>query len=390
MALVSKSDLELLTNERGRCVSIYMPTYRAGPDVRQNAIRLKDLLKHAETQLVAAGMRQPEAIAALEPAHRLMQDYEFWQKQGDGLILFVHPRLFRAYHVPFSLDERVVVNDRFYLKPLLALLHEEGGAYLVLALSQSQVRLYECSRTSAAPVDLDGLHVPQTIEQALQNDQLQEQTGRTTFKSGSPTGKYGQTAISSGEGTRQTDSSTNIVRFFRQVDAGLRKWFGDKNRPMVLAGVEYLHPLYRQVTAYPHLVAEGLRGNVIDLKPEELCRRAYPLVEPIFDQPREQMINMLHQFLGERNQHASNDLREVVPAAYYGRVATLFVDPDAQVWGQFDPATRRLEVHPQPSPSDEDLLDRAAVQTFLNNGAVFTLSRQQLPGKAPVAAVFRY
>lgn len=390
MALVSKEDLDVLTKERGRCVSIYMPTFRAGQDVQQNPIRLKDLLKQAHAQLLSGGMRQPEVIAMLEPAQRLAQDYEFWESQSDGLVLFVNPRVLRTYQVPFKLDERVVVNDRFYLKSLLPLLHEQEGQYFVLALSQSQIRLLQCSRTSVDEVDLASIHVPQSIGEALKYDQLQEQTSRYTFKGGPPTGKYGQTAISYGEGTHQTDSDSNIVRFFRQVDTGLRKWFGDKNAPLVLAGVEYLHPLYRQVTTYPYLVEEGIRGNVNDLKSSELRRRAWPLVEPIFQKPREQQMDVLRQFLGEHDQHASTDVQVVVPAAFYGRTATLFVDRNAHIWGHFDPATQQLEVHPERSPNDDDLLDSAVVQTFLNDGTVYILPQNELPGKSPVAAVFRY
>ncbi len=390
MALVSKQDLQMLANERGRCVSLYMRTYRAGPDVRQNAIRLKDLFKQAETQLLASGMRQPEVVALMEPAQRLAQDHAFWESQQDGLVLFFNPRVLRTYQLPFQLDDRVMVNDRFYLKSLLPLLHEQEGQFFVLALSQSQIRLLECSRTSVAEVDLASIHVPQTMKQALPNEQLQEQTATYSFKSGSPTGKHGQTAIRYGEGTHQTDSDSNIVRFLRQVDAGLQKWFGDKNAPMVLAGVEYLHPLYRQITAYPYLVKEGLRGNFDDFKPEELCRRAYALVEPIFQKPRKQQVEVLHQFLGEHNQHASDDMRIVMPAAFYGRVATLFLDRDAQLWGHFDPDTQQLVVHPHRTGSDDDLVDRAAVQTFLNDGMVYALPRNQMPNQSPVAAVFRY
>jgi hypothetical protein len=60
--LLSRSELEDLTQTYDQWhVSIYMPTYRAGDEIRQNAIRFKNLLDRAEEQLVEVRMRRPEA-----------------------------------------------------------------------------------------------------------------------------------------------------------------------------------------------------------------------------------------------------------------------------------------------------------------------------------------
>ncbi len=41
-------------------------------------------------------------------------------------------------------------------------------------------------------------------------------------------------------------------------------------------------------------------------------------------------------------------------------------------------------------PGDEDLLDLAAVKTFLNSGNIYAVEPEKVPGGEPFAAVFRY
>src|SRR6266487_1268695 len=68
--------------------------------------------------------------------------------------------------------------------------------------------------------------------------------------------------------------------------------------------------------------------------------------------------------------HTSNNIREIMPAAYYGRVSSLFVAINQELWGNFDPTNNMIHVHKEPRFRDDDLLDEAATQTLLHGGAV--------------------
>ena len=87
---------------------------------------------------------------------------------------------------------------------------------------------------------------------------------------------------------------------------------------------------------------------------------------------------------------ASNNIGEVVPAAYYGRVESLFIAIDQELWGIFNPITSALHVHSVARYRDDDLLDVAATQTLLHSGSVYAVERAKVPGGGPIAAVFRY
>jgi hypothetical protein len=58
--------------------------------------------------------------------------------------------------------------------------------------------------------------------------------------------------------------------------------------------------------------------------------------------------------------------------------------------GTFDAQNNQLSLHSEPQPGDEDLLDAAAIQTLLNSGTVYAIDAEQIPDKAPVAAIFCY
>jgi hypothetical protein len=49
-----------------------------------------------------------------------------------------------------------------------------------------------------------------------------------------------------------------------------------------------------------------------------------------------------------------------------------------------------FQLRDEPQPGDEDLLDSAAVHTFLNGGTVYAVEPVEVPDEATLAAVFRY
>jgi hypothetical protein len=61
-----------------------------------------------------------------------------------------------------------------------------------------------------------------------------------------------------------------------------------------------------------------------------------------------------------------------------------------QQWGTYNGESGAVQTHEQAGATSEDLLEMAAIQTFLNGGTVFTLSPGTMPDKSDLAAVFRY
>ena len=388
MDLLGRAELERLAKrEDGWHVSIFLPTHRAGAEIEGDRIRLKNLLAHAEQDLLSADVRSPAAQELLRPARDLLQNYLLWRYLSDGLALFLSLGFFRYYRLPHAFTPLAVVGWRFHVKPLLPLLSGDGRFY-VLALSQQQVRLLHGTRYSVDQVDLDG--VPQALSEALRfNDaekQLQFHTATVQ-----PGGKGDRPAVFHGHGVGQaTEGKTNVLRFFQQVDNGLAGLLSAERAPLVLAGVDYLRAIYQQANHYPHLVDEGIAGNPDQVAAQDLHQQAWRIVQPLFLHTRRESVEKYHTLAGSDSEQASSDLQQAVRAAYDGRVDTLFVALGQQCWGSFDPQTRAVEIHDQPRPGDQDLLDLAAVQTLLHGGTIYAVDPQTVPADAPLAAILRY
>lgn len=101
---ITTNDLEdLLGQKDSPCVSLYMPTHPAGPEIRQDPIRLKNLLKGTERQLTEQGIRSTDPRTWLEPLSKLLEDEQFWRHQDQGwlctwrrigTVSFVYPLAF--------------------------------------------------------------------------------------------------------------------------------------------------------------------------------------------------------------------------------------------------------------------------------------------------------
>jgi len=381
MQLLSQSEFKQLSQSASDySTSIYLPTHVAGAEIQQDPIRLKNLLNQAEEKLLQAGMDKRAASQMLQPGHALLEDDRFWRYQSHGLALFFSPdEAMRLYRLPLAFEQLVTVSDRFHLKPLLPLFFGDRYFY-ILALSQNQVRLFQSTRYRISAVPLAGF--PQSLDEALKYDDPEEQLQFHNVSGDGSTPTY------HGQGVGTTADKEAVRRFFHKVDQGLHPYLNQEEVPLVIASVEYLQPIYHEVNSYPHLLKDGIAGNPDVAAPEKLREAAWPRVASQLEASHQQAVEQYHNMEGTGK--ASDQLAELVTAAYRGQVDVLFARADAHCWGYFDPDSGKVEQHKEPQPHDQDLLDLAAVQTFLQGGAVYLLNPDAMPTQATAAAVYRY
>lgn len=362
------------------CISIFLPTHRAGQDTGQDPIRFKNLLREAERRLLDNGMGRRKAATFLQPAQALVDDTLFWSYQYDGLAVFIAADDLHYYRLPFRVEELLIIARSYYVKPVLPLF-TNNGHYYILAISQNEIRLFEGTRHSVGQIDLPEA-APGSLVDALKFDDPEKQL---QHRSGG-----GGNVMFHGQGPGDEEQKVRIERYLNMVDAGLKEIFHEQQAPLILAGVDYLLPIYRKVSEYGNIMPEGISGSPEHLRPEELRQRAWPIVEPYFRQEMEKVIKQYQHLAG--TDKAAGNLEEIVAAAFYGRVDKLILAVDTPVWGIFNPDAGKV-VHYQPEQSQEDdlaLSDFAAMQTLKNGGTVYALSQKEMPTGSPMLAVFRY
>ena len=380
--MISNDELRALAGHReeGPHVSLFMPTARVGAEIQQGPIRFKNLISEVESQLKQQAIRKPEIEALLNPAQERLQDDDFWQHQSDGLAFFLAREFAQSFRLAERFEELAVVEHRFHLKPLFPLISGDGVFY-VLALSQNQVRLFHGSRYHFSEVVL-GDEVPRSLADALGHDLTEEQL---QFHTGG--GDVGS-PIYHAQGAGKDDVKPELRKFLTLLDEGLKKYLSHTGAPLILAGVDYLLPIYRAVSRYPEVLEEGITGNPETQSDEALHEQAWQLVGPRFNARRSQAREKYYAMASQAK--SSNRLTEVLLAAVDGRIETLFVANSVRQWGTFDVEKRVIDLQDAAHPNNEDLLDLAAVQTYLNGGTVYVVKPGEVAGGGLLAAVLRY
>ena len=387
MDILTRAELEqLMRKEQQWCVSIYMPTHRTGTETQQGPIRLKNLLREAGERLSDRGVGTRDVQEMLDPASKLLQDSYFWQHQSDGLAIFLSSNRVRRYRLPLNFEELVVVIDHFHIKPLLPLFTGDGQFY-ILALSQNDVRLLHGTRYSVSEVDIG--QVGGSLAEALPSDAYQ--AGLQLHTSGSAGGMAGDGSVTfHGTGGGSVSAKNDLLLYFHLVDDGLTEFLQGDRAPLVLAGVEYLLPIYKEASTYPNLIDTVIKGNPDLLSADELHKSAWDIIGPLFQAAQEEAVARYQQLAGQASERVADTLEKIVPAAYDGRVETLFVAAGVPQWGVFNPVTNEIELHDPIESGDEHLLDSAAVQTYLKGGIVYAVEPESVPGGTSAAAVLRY
>lgn len=381
-----KDIVELINKGEGTFISIYLPTYRSGVDIRQNSVRFKQLLREAEANLYDMKWRKEDVERFLKPATQLIPDRKFWQHQSDGLALFITDNGISYFRIPFGFKESVTISNKIYIKPLLPLF-SGNGEFNILALSKNAVRFFKCTRNNVLEMGLEG--APSSMIDMQVEDDYEDPDTRTSLRTGSNELVYNKATQSQ---NNENDYERNeLTRYFRAIDNALMNFHeGEEKGPLVLAGVEYLIPIYREKSNYPNIVEDFIRGNPEILSSEELHKRAWEIVEPIFQEDQEVAKNKYNQFSSQKNNLVLSSLDRIIPAAFNGQIESLFIDKDASEWGNFNHDNNILERKEEGSNGAEDLVEYASLLTLSRGGKVFALDNNQILNEETVAAVLRY
>lgn len=385
MELLNKEEMELLLTqgEKEPCISIYMPTQKGREGAKENSIRFKNLLSKVEEQLEDRGLHHSDKDSLLDSAKKLVTESIYWANQSEGLAYFITSGFSRYYRLPVQFTERAVVRRSFHLKPLFPLLSSDGLFY-ILALSQKDARLLRGTHGTIEEIDLS-----KVIErfEAEFGEELPEQY--LQFHTGAPASGSTRPAIYYGHGG-EIDSAQKerLLKYFRFIDREMQDLIGNKYTPIILACVDFLAPLYKVSNKHSLLFEESIKGNPENISRHELHEKAWEIVKPYFQQKQEEAKRRYHELKGTGK--TSNDILEILPASYHGRISDLFVTAGLQQWGYYDPESENIRLTDEQETGSEDLIDLAAAKSYANNGSVFALDHEQMPDTAPAAAILRW
>ncbi|MDB5048753.1 MAG: hypothetical protein JWO30_1824 [Fibrobacteres bacterium] len=383
----TREDLSRISEDgNGWRLSLYMPLYRTGREVRQSPILLKDLRSRALAELEARGC-DPETIEELlAPVNRILEETDFTVLQGEGMAALSARGFSASYLLPIAPPAMVETGRRFLLDPLLPLLFENGRFHL-LALSLNSVRLYQADRLRLEEISLNGMAT--NMREALR---FEDSESYLMLHSGvPPAGKAGGTGIFHGHGGGKGDvkeRKKDILDFFQQLDKGIGERLPEYDLPLMLAGVEYLLPIYREANTHPRLLDRAILGNPEVALRQDLHAKAWKKYRESRDEEKKGILRLYGERLA--SPEAVSGIADVLPAAWEKRILHLFLRKGYRQWGVFDPDNQRLVLEDGPGADREDLVNLACIHALLGGGKVYAVEAGEIPEKADIAALCRY
>lgn len=371
------SILNLIEQSGNPSISIYLPTHAKGEQVQQDPIRFKNLLTKAEQQLKEQEINQTEIEKILEEPRKLLDQPLFWQHADKGLAVFITKDTFEYFRVPLNFKEQVLVEDHFLITPLVPMVTLDG-TYTILCLSQKEVRLLKCTRVSVETIYLED--APTSMEDFQQYDVYEKSL---TAASGAGRSK----TMFHGWGDAAIDNNV-LENYLKTIETEVTSKLRKRNDPLILAGVDKAIAEYKKVNHYSRLMDQTISGNPDPKNDTEIKDEGWEIIKSYFLEDMYDDIDRYSDLLGSDKQ--SNNLSQIVEAAYYGKIDSLFVTIGEHSWGRFDREKDTVHHSSNRQNGEYDLINAAAIKTMTQGGNVYALDRENMPQASTVAAIFRY
>lgn len=272
----TKKDLqELQKYDQPLCLTIYAPVADHDLMTASTGIMIKNVIRQAEQAAISSGMDMRDIKKMLRPLRQLVVNNEFRPVRTGSIAIFAHPVFFRCYQIPNVEPHIQIIQTGFYLGPLERAVGQ-NQSYYVLALGHKNVRLFEGDRYDLEPVGLKGL--PATMEKMLGIDEYPK--SRELHAVAPADRGKGSNAFHEQYNVSQTDK-TMLKEFFRLIDRRIHEYVRKHPKPLILAGVNYVLPIYREINTYPGLLDESIIGNNDDPDLSVLRKKAWGYIEQL-------------------------------------------------------------------------------------------------------------
>jgi len=385
MPLLSKKEIaELYAINKKHCISIFIPTHRAGKEVLQekDALSLKVQLQQVRKKLAKKGYHETDITAITKPVQQLIDDNLFWRQQSDGLAIFIAQNYFQKYTLPIYFEAFNYISNSFYLKPLMPLFVGDGRFYL-MTLQLEKVQLYECTQHSITEIIIEDV-IPKNQQDRVGYDHEEKNLQFRTHQAGKGQVMYhGQEAAT---GKRKNEIKT----YFRAINDGIKPLIKNENIPFLVASQEYLFDIYKSVNTYTNLFDKNINSDLKASDILDLHELAWENISSVFDQERKDKIT---QFLDAQGTgKTAIGIEQILPKAFEGKIDTLFCQNLADIFGTYKEENNTIiTTQTEENETSISLMNLAAIKTFSNGGNVYLLDQENMPNPhSKINALYRY
>lgn len=363
--------LRLTSVQDGPCISIYIPAMPG----KTMQIEYEALVRRA-SHLLSFESREELRESLLEKLYNF-NPAEPLKEQEKGLAIFINKHwsgYFTAHH---ELPSKVVVSETFHLKPLLEDL-QRRHIYRILVISAEEAVLLNCDGTTGTEAHTFLFHQGQHSNTIHWKHQDESETAQIPHLKSNLRAR--------GQQDNQFKRKTGVKLFLRWIEAKISKEEAYKKIPLFIFTNEALFSSYKEVSHHPNPTLCKIDSNKGVPRMESLIHQANLQIQ--IDINKQKSLSALEIDKLAKQKKILDDLLKISRAAIDGKIQTLFLRDNIEIWGQLHRKSAQITFHEKQMDSkDDDILDDIACEVIRHGGEVVVLTAKDMPTRSPAAAI---
>ncbi|SEW49790.1 AOC03_06830 family ribosome hibernation factor [Chitinophaga arvensicola] len=334
-------------------VTILLSTHRTHPDNKQDPIQLKKLTTEAETRLYELYDKREvwpvlDKIKAAEA--EINHDYNL-----ESLAIFANTDGVQVFKLPIATTDRVVIGDRFEIRPLLKAWQQQEH-YYILTIAKQKIRLLEAYNDTLIR-EINNADFP-LANQYFTTDPM----------------KLQQDAI----------VDDLLKEYFNVADKKFKPYYHENPLPVILLGDTKSIAYYQEQMDIKNIVIATAPGSYDDTTAHEILKVTFPLIQQHMADKQQGDLNDIEA--AQSKQKVLNDLGDIYRAAEAGAAETLYLEKNYFFQGAIDNGT--IAESGKPGAEDVSLV---VIDTVLSKGGkVVFMDENTLNAYQGIALVTRY
>ena len=368
-----KEDLKVLQGKHDEpCISIIIPTHRISTEKQQDYIRLKNAVKRVNQQL----HEQYDKKKADSLSKRLeeIQEELDYSRLIEGLGVFLSPNTEKIVHLPFSVDEKVVVDTSFEVRDLILAMNKLVDYHLLL-LNEDHVRLFKGKGTN--------------IQEYLDNG-FPAQFDKEDYEYQKANSVNPATNNIQGTLERSNADQKKIQHFLGQIDESLTKYV-EKRTPLFIMGDRNIIGEYENISHHKDYIKGKITGNYQHYAQHEIADKAQIELNRYLDEQREKSLKQLEEEVGY--DRVSSGLTNIYKDAVEGKGSVLLVEKGYSEPAYLDQGNFLLYITPEQTDGLKklnDAVDDVIEQVIDKNGEVKFVENGKLHKYGRIAMILRF
>ena len=333
--------------ENGYYFSIYFSLEDENTEAARG-VRINKILKEAELCIKS---QLPSSVSKnIWNKFIKLRPYEIIQKSNTSVVFVGNENFAGFLYVPFNVSDKVIVARSLHLKPILEWLIQDDSFYLI-TLSSKKCRLLRGDSFNL--FELDSVELEDNEESTKEKKKIK------------------------------------TLKLIQAAEDRFYQYLKKDNRPIILGGVLELHKYYLQANRDPDVIGEKIIGNLDKASFSVLHQECLDILNEMRANRKNQTMSKIKE--QRAYGRVLENLHEIAMAAIQGKVKSLLVANDVNVWGSINKATGDINSCTKKNISipEDDVLDDLAEVVLARGGEVVICKQRDIPSAREAVALLR-